>query len=216
MKIHIITIFPEAFESYLNSSIIGRARDKKYFEPVFYRLWDFSHKNFSQVDDKAYGMHGQVLSAQPLSAALEHIFQQLWYTPPVLYMSPRGSLLQQEKVEFYSQQWGEYIIICGHYEWIDERIIEYYDVDMISIGEYVVSSGEIAALVFIDALVRHIPGVLGNKLSLEEESFSQKLNRQKEYPVYTRPEKILWLEVPSVLLSGNHNNIEKWKHAKLT
>ncbi len=216
MKIHIITIFPEAFESYFSSSIVGRAVEKKLFEPVFYKLNDFSDKNFGHVDEKAYGMHGQVLSPEPISKAIEHIFEQVWKKIPVLYMSPSGNLLTQEKTEQYSKDMKEAIIICGHYEGIDQRIIEYYNVECISIGEYVLSSWELAAMVFIDSLIRHIPEVLWNPQSLEEDSFSKKLDRQKEYPVYTRPEKFLWLSVPSVLLSGNHKQIEIWKKDNLS
>ena len=106
---------------------------------------------------------------------------------------------------------NEFLIICGHYEWIDQRIIDKYVDYEISIWEYVLSSWEIAASVFIDSLVRHIPGVLWNKESLEEDSFSEKFNRQKEYPVYTRPEIFNWKEVPKVLLSWNHKKIEEWK-----
>lgn len=216
MKIHIITLFPESFESYMNSSILWRAQDKKLFEVEFYKLSDFSTKNFGHVDDKAYGMHGQVISAEPLSQAIEHIFKKLGKKLPVLYMSPRWKLLQQKLVENYYGTLDEYIIICGHYEWIDQRIIDYYNVECVSIWEYVLSSGELAAMVFIDSIVRHIPEVLWNPESLEEESFSKKLGRQKEYPVYTRPEKILWLEVPEVLRSGDHKKIEIWKQDNLS
>ena len=112
------------------------------------------------MDDKAYGMHGQVISALPLSRAIEHIWEKVGVKIPVYYMSPSGMLLTQKKVEEYYKNLEEFIIICGHYEGIDQRIIEIYDVQEISIGEYVLSSGELAASVFIDALVRHIPGVL--------------------------------------------------------
>lgn len=215
MKFHIITIFPESFDSYFASSILWRAIEKKLFEVKFYKLNDFSSKNFGQVDDKAYGMHGQVISAEPLSIAIEHVFEQVWKKIPVLYMSPSWNLLTQEVTENYAKNIDETIIICGHYEWIDQRIIDHYNVECISIGEYVLSSWELAAMVLIDSIVRHIPAVLWNAQSLEEDSFSKKLGRQKEYPVYTRPDKILWLEVPAVLRGGNHKEIEKWKHDNL-
>ena len=215
MKIHIITIFPESFDSYFASSILWRALEKKLFEIEFYKLNDFSSKNFSQVDDKAYGMHGQVISPEPLSKAIEHIFSQVWEKLPVIYMSPSWDVLTQQKTEQYAQNLEEYIIICGHYEWIDQRIIDHYNVECVSIWEYVLSSWELAAMVFIDSIVRHIPEVLWNPQSLEEDSFSKKLDRQKEYPVYTRPEKILWLEVPEVLRSWNHRKIQDWKNNNL-
>ncbi|USN58068.1 MAG: tRNA (guanosine(37)-N1)-methyltransferase TrmD [Candidatus Peribacteria bacterium] len=217
MKVHIISLFPEAFESYFSSSILGRAIDAGLFQPVFYKLHDFSEKKFGQVDDKAYGMHGQVISPEPLSKAIHHVFQIVGRQIPVVYMTPRGEVLHQSQVEtYYEHLTDDFIIICGHYEGIDERIIEKYVDYSISIGEYVLTSGEIAAQVFLDALVRHIPGVLGNPTSLEEESFSKKLHRQKEYPVYTRPEIFEGMAVPEVLTSGNHAAIECWKQDNLS
>lgn len=215
MKIHIISIFPESFESYFSSSIIWKAREKWLFEICFYKLNDFSEKKFKQVDDKAYWMHWQVISPEPLSKAIEYIFKNVWKKIPVIYMSPSWDLLHQEKIEKYYELLDEFIIICWHYEGIDERIIEIYEVEKISIWEYVLSSWELAALVFIDSLVRHIPWVLGNSLSLEEDSFSHKLDRQKEYPVYTRPEVFMKYKVPKVLLSWNHKKIEEWKNNNL-
>lgn len=217
MKVHIITIFPESFESYFSSSIIGRAREKWLFWIELYKLNDFSHDNNKRVDDKAYGMHGQVLTPQPLWDAIEHIFKKVWNTIPVYYMSPSWELLNQERLEeYYETISSDFIIICGHYEWIDQRIIDKYVDKQISIWEYILTSWELASMVFLDGLVRHIPWVLGNKDSFEEESFSKKLNRQKEYPVYTRPEDFAWQKVPEVLLSGNHAEIEKWKQSNLS
>mgnify|MGYP001942319392 CR=1 FL=1 len=216
IKIHIISIFPEAFESYFSSSIIWRAIKNWLMDPVFYKLGDFSDKKFKHVDDNAYGMHGQVISPEPLSWALEWIFSQLWHRVPVVYLTPGWELLQQEKIEnYYDTLWWEFIIICWHYEWIDQRIIDLYVTHEVSIWEYVLSSWELSAMVFIDSLVRNIPGVLWNKDSLEEDSFSKKFDRQKEYPVYTRPREFMWLEVPEVLFSGNHKKIEEWKKNNL-
>jgi len=215
MKIHIITIFPESFESYFSSSIIWKARDKGLFEIELYKLNDFSTKKFKHVDDRAYWMHWQVISAEPLSKAIDYIFEQSWKKLKVLFMSPSWTLLNQKKVEKFYEELEEFVIICGHYEGIDERIIDLYDVEKISIWEYVLSSWEIAASVFIDSLVRHIPWVLWNKQSLEEDSFSSKFDRQKEYPVYTRPEEFMWKKVPEILLSWNHGKIEKWKQNNL-
>lgn len=188
-----------------------KAREKWLFSLELYKLNDFSDKNFKQVDDKAYGMHGQVLCPEPLSKAIEHIFQTVWKKIPVYYMSPKGKVLTQEDTENYANI-SQCIIICGHYEGIDQRIIDLYVDQEISIGEYVLTSGELAASVLIDSIVRHIPEVLGNPESLQEESFSQKLDRQKEYPVYTRPQEFQGKKVPEILLSGNHKAIEKWKH----
>ncbi|MCD5385180.1 tRNA (guanosine(37)-N1)-methyltransferase TrmD [Candidatus Gracilibacteria bacterium] len=216
MKIHIITIFPESFDSFFSSSIISNAKDKGLFEVELYKLNDFSDNKFKRVDDKAYGMHGQVIKAEPISKAIEFIFNKIGKKIDVINMTPSGNLLNQEKVEnYYKNLSSDFIIICGHYEGIDKRIIDLYVDYNISIGEYVLTSGELSAMVFLDALLRHIPGVLGNKLSLEEDSFSKNLDRKKEYPVYTRPEKFMGKKVPSILLSGNHQEIEKWKKNNL-
>ena len=233
MKFHIITIFTESFESFISTSIIWKWIEKGLFSVKLYKLWDFSTKKFKHVDDKAYWMHGQVISPEPLSEAIEHI-QSIISSPyegevpseewrggwgkwniPIIYMSPSGDLLTQEKVETYynSFAWKELIIICGHYEWIDQRIIDLYVTHSISIWEYVMTSWELASQVLIDSIVRHIPWVIGNKQSLVEESFSQFFDRQKEHPVYTRPQEFKWLNVPEILTSGNHKEIEHWKQA---
>lgn len=211
MKIHIITIFPESFTSYLESSIVWKAKERWLFEINLYKLNDFSDKNFKHVDDKAFWTHGQVISPEPLSKALKYIFEKVWKKIPVIYMSPSWDLLNQEKVEEYSKKLEEFIIICWHYEWIDQRIIDLYVDFEISIWEYILTSWELSSMVFMDSLIRFIPEVLWNPLSLEEESFSKKLFGKKEYPHYTRPRVFEWLDVPEVLLSWNHKDIEKWK-----
>ena len=215
MKFHIITIFPESFTSYFQTSMMKKAQEQWLFSLELYKLNDFSEKNFKHVDDKAYGMHGQVLSPEPLAKAIEHIFEKIGNKVPVYYMSPRGKVLTQQHTEIYAKV-PESIIICGHYEGIDQRIIDIYIDEEISIGAYVLTSWEIAASVFIDSVVRHIPGVLWNPQSLEEESFSQKLGRQKEYPLYTRPREFMGKKVPDILTSGDHKQIEKWKHDNLS
>jgi tRNA (guanine37-N1)-methyltransferase len=217
MIFHILTIFPEAFTSFTQTSMIAKAIWNNLLKIHTYKLCDFSTKNFKHVDNKAYWMHGQVISPEPLSKALKHIKTQCKSPPVTVYMSPSWDLLQQEKVEtLYKQHHkNEIIIICGHYEWIDQRIIDKY-VDLeISIWEYVLTSWELAAQVFIDAFSSHIPKVLWNVQSLEEESFSTFFNRQKEHPVYTRPRVFEWLEVPETLTSGNHKKIELWKHTNI-
>lgn len=217
MKAHIITIFPESFTSYFSCSVIWRAKESGLFTIELYKLNDFSDDKFKRVDSKAYWMHWQVLSPKPLSRSIEYIFEKVWKKIPVIYMSPSWDLITQEKIEkYYTSIWEEFIIICGHYEWIDKRIIDLYVDYEISIWEYVLTSWELAASVFLDAFLRHIPGVLWNGASLEEDSFSKKLGRQKEYPVYTRPEEFMWKKVPDVLLSGNHSKIENWKKNNLS
>jgi len=230
MNFHIITIFPEAFDSFIKTSIIWKAIKNNLFNIELYKLWDFSDKNFKHVDDKAYWMHWQVISPEPLAKAINFIKEKIRNTNkkspiipfhkgdeniniPVIYMSPSWDLLNQEKVENYYKDFKEknIIIICGHYEWIDQRIIDKYVDYEISVWEYILTSWELSASILIDSLVRHIPEVLWNKQSLEEESFSKFFDRQKEHPVYTRPKVFENMKVPKILLSGNHNKIEEWK-----
>lgn len=216
MKIHIITIFPESFTSYFSSSIMKKAIENHLFSIELYKLNDFSNNKTKRVDDKAYGMHGQVISPEPLDKSINFIFEKAWKKIPVIYMSPKWDLLNQEKIEkYYNEIWQEFIIICWHYEWIDQRIIDLYVDFEISIWEYVISSWELASMVFIDSLVRNIPEVLWNSLSLEEDSFSKKFDRKKEYPVYTRPDIFNWLSIPEILKSWNHAEIKKWKKNNL-
>ena len=213
MKFHIITILPEAFDSFVETSMIWKALSNDLFEIDIYKLGDFSTKKFKHVDDKAYWMHGQVISPEPLSKAINQIEDSTDNDTKVIYMSPSWNLLNQESVEYYYSEFvdTDFIIICGHYEWIDQRIIDKYVDYEISIWEYVLTSWELAGQVFIDSLVRHIPWVLGNKQSLEEESFSEFFGRQKEHSVYTRPRIFEEMEVPETLTSWNHQLIEEWK-----
>lgn len=224
MNFHIITIFPEAFDSFIKTSIIWNSINKNLFNIELYKLNDFSDKNFKHVDDKAYWMHWQVISPEPLSKAINFVKNKIKKNTPfsckgeglgvrTIYMSPSWDLLNQEKVEKYYWEFQEkdIIIICGHYEWIDQRIIDKYVDYEISIWEYVLTSGELSAMIFIDSLVRHIPKVLWNPKSLEEDSFSKFFDRKKEHPVYTRPKVFENMEVPKILTSGNHKEIEKWK-----
>lgn len=216
MKIHIITIFPESFNSYINSSIIWRAKEKKLFEIEFYKLNDFSLLPSKRVDDKSYWMHWLIISPEPLDSAINYIFRKVWRNIKVVYMSPSWELLTQQFSEkIFEKLDNEFIIICGHYEWIDKRIIDLYVDYEVSIWEYVISSWELASMVFLDNLFRHIPWVLWNKNSLDEDSFSQKLNRKKEYPQYTKPQVFKWIKVPEILLSGNHKQIQIWKENNL-
>lgn len=212
MKLHIITIFPEAFESYLSTSIAKNAVNKGLLDVKLYKLNNFSYDNQKRVDDKVYWSHGQLIKADILWRAIEYIFSKLEKKIKIVYMSPKWDLLNQEKLEKYSFELDEeFIIICGHYEGIDQRIIDLYEVYEISIGKYVITSWELARQVFIDSLVRLVPGVINSEISHEEESFSKKLNRQKEYPQYTAPQDFMWIWVPDVLISGNHKAIEEWK-----
>jgi len=214
MKFHIITIFPEAFTSFLETSIIGKAREKWLLEVHLYKLNEFAKDTSGHVDDKAFGMHGQVLSPIPLSRAIDSILEA-YPDIPVVYMTPSGNTLKQELCEELSESIDECIIICGHYEWIDQRIIDLYVTHEISLGNYILTGWELPAQILIDSIVRLQDGVLWSSLSHEEESFSHKLGRQKEYPVYTRPQEFRWISVPEVLTSGNHQKIDDWKQNHL-
>ena len=215
MKFHIITIFPEAFTSFLETSIIGKAREKWLLDMQLHKLNEYAKDTSGHVDDKAYGMHGQVLSPIPLSRAIEAIFQNIWKKIPVIFMTPSGQTLGQEMVENFAENSDEYIIICGHYEGIDQRIIELYVDYEISLWDYILTGWELPAQILIDSIVRLKTGVLWNEISCKEESFSEKLERKKEYPVYTRPQEFMGKNVPEILLSGNHSKIELWKKNNL-
>jgi len=183
-------------------------------EVELYKLNEFAKDTSGHVDDKAFWMHGQVLSPIPLSRAIESIFE-ITGKIPVIYMSPSGQLLEQELCEKFSEKLDECIIICGHYEWIDQRIINIYVDYEISIWEYILTGWEIAVQVLIDSLVRLKPDVLWSSISHEEESFSVKLDRQKEYPIYTRPQDFRGHKVPDTLISGDHKKINTWKKDNL-
>ena len=214
MHFHIITLFPESFDSFLKTSIIWKAFSKWLFHATFYDLkWQAGV--FEKVDDKAYGMHGQVMRVDVLWKKIEQIQATIWKKIPLVYFSPRWEKLTQKHLERDFETTQEYILLCGHYEGIDERVVSLYVDKLYSVWDYVLSGWELPAQIYMDALLRLIPWVLGNTKSMEEESFSQKLSWKKEYPLYTRPDVYKWLSVPSVLLSGNHKEIEKWKQENL-
>jgi len=212
MRIDILTLFPGMFEGPLTESILRRAQDDKLIEIYFHDLRDFGQGNYRQIDDKPYGGGaGMVMMAEPLVEAIEKISEESEGTPHRVYLSPRGDRLVQKKVEEVAKkEW--LLLVCGHYEGIDQRVIDGGWIDEeISIGDYVLTGGELPAMVLIDAVARHIPGVLGKEESAEEESFSDSLDGKKEYPHYTRPEEFKGHKVPDVLLSGHHAEIEKWR-----
>lgn len=212
MKIHIITNFTGAFTSYFDSSIMRIAREKGLFEPIFYNLGDFSLQAQHRVDDKPYGGGaGALLEIEPMYRAITSIDPE--NVMKKIYLGPRGERLRQAKIEKLSQELkeSEIIILCGHYEGVDHRVFEMFSFDQYSIGDFVISSGELAAMVFIDAVVRLIPGVVGNDKSLHEESFSEALEGKPEYPQYTRPFDFMGYKVPDVLLSGDPKKIKEWR-----
>ncbi len=214
MNIHILSLFPESIKPYLNSSIMQRAQEKGLFRYIVHNITDWTVRNTRRVDDRPYGgWAGTIITIEPLTRSIRAIFEE-YGSMPILLMSPGGTLLTAEVSEKLATNSENYCIICGHYEWIDARIYELFDIREISIGEYVLSSGELAALVLIDSIVRLVPWVLTPD-SLEEESFSEWLERKKEYPQYSRPEVFEWIQVPAVLLSGDQKKISLWKQQNL-
>jgi tRNA (guanine37-N1)-methyltransferase len=236
MRVDIITLFPGMFEGPLTESILQRARENDLLQIHFHDLRQFGAGKYKQIDDRPYGGGaGMVMMAEPIVKAIESIeskvtgsqvtgymlgvdepatfqpanLQQM--KPHRIYFSPRGERLKQTKVEKLAKKdW--LILLCGHYEGIDQRIIDGGWIDEeISIGDYVLTGGELPAMVLIDAVSRHIPGVLGKEESAQDESFSKSLGRKKEYPHYTRPEVFRDMKVPDILISGNHAKIDEWR-----
>lgn len=208
IRFDVLTLFPEMFHGFLNSSIIKKAHEKGLVETSVINFRDFSTDKHRTVDDTPYGGGGgMVLKPEPLFEAVDHLLKDADTRPPVLLMSPQGQPFTQRKAEELARH-SHLIIICGHYEGYDERIRQYLATDEISIGDYVLTGGELPAMVIIDSVTRLIPGVLGNETSAASDSFSTGL---LEYPQYTRPAEYRGYRVPDVLLSGHHLRIEKWR-----
>ncbi len=211
MKIDILTLFPEVMEATLKSSIIGRAEAKGLLSINCVQIRDFAFNKHRQVDDYPYGGGmGMVMQAEPIFKAYESVTNGLDYKPKTIYMSPQGRTFRQSTAKRLSKE-KHLVILCGHYEGVDQRVLDEI-VDMeISIGDFVLTGGEIAAMAVVDATARMIPGVLSSEISFSEESHFDGL---LEYPQYTRP--AVWHDrpVPEVLQNGNHKLIEKWKREK--
>lgn len=207
-KIQVITLFPEMFEGVLNSSMLWKAQDKKLVEFELINLREFGLGLRKQVDDTPYGGgDGMLLMVEPLFRAINHA-KKSNPKSKVILMTPRGERWAQSSAKSWASNSSSLIIVCGRYEGYDERILSLID-EQISIGDYVLTGGELPAMVMIDSVVRLIPGVLGGEKSAEIESFSD--GETLEYPQYTRPEKFMDMLVPEVLLSGNHAKIAKWR-----
>ncbi len=206
MKFDVLTLFPEMFEP-LKSSIIGKAIEKKLIDINIINIRDFSEDKHKKVDDTPYGGGaGMVMKPDVIDRAYQSIDGK---NAKVIYMSPQGKPLNQEKVEILSKE-THIVLLCGHYEGIDQRILDKIVDEEISIGDYVLTGGEIPAMVLIDSVSRYIDGVL-NQDSIGEESFS---NGLLEYPQYTRPEIFDGKSVPKILLSGHHEKIKQWRKEK--
>jgi len=205
MKIDILTLFPEMFSA-LKTSLIGKATSKKALEINIIDIRDYSKDKHKKCDDYPFGGGvGMLMTPQPIYDAITSIdgYEDAYK----IYMSPKGKTLVQSKVKQLSKK-EHLILLCGHYEGIDERIIELLIDEEISIGDYVLTGGEIPAMAVVDSVARYIPGVLGKLESAEDESFSNDL---LEYPQYTRPQEFMGLKVPEVLVSGNHELVDKWR-----
>lgn len=205
MRIDILTLFPEMMQSVLNTSIIGRAQANNILDINIINIRDYSTNKHKSVDDYPFGGgEGMVMQAQPVFSALKDIDAKGHKT---VYLSPKGQTFNQDKAVKMAKE-DRLILLCGHYEGIDQRIIDYWVTDEISIGDYVLTGGEIPAMVIVDAVARMIPGVLSSEACYENESIYSGL---LEHPHYTRPRVYEELEVPEILLSGNHAKIDEWR-----
>lgn len=209
MIIDIMTLFPEMCEAFLSESIIGRARKKGIIEIKCHQIRDFAYDKHKRVDDTPYGGgKGMLMLAEPIYKCFENICNERGKRPLLIYMSPKGQILNQN-IAKNLKNFDNIAVLCGHYEGIDQRVLDEL-VDMqISIGDYVLTGGEMPALVLVDTVARLVPGVLSENVCFEEESHYDGL---LEYPQYTKPYEWRGKTVPDVLLSGHHANIEKWKH----
>ena len=193
----------------LSTSITGRAMKNNLIQIEAVNIRDFTTEKHGHVDDYPYGGGaGMVMQAEPIYRTWKHITDGLERKPRVVYMTPQGQVFNQGLAEELAKE-EDLIVLCGHYEGVDERILEMIVTDHVSIGDYVLTGGELPAMVMIDCISRLVPGVLNNEVSAEFESFHENL---LEYPQYTRPEEFMGMRVPDILLSGHHANIEKWRH----
>ena len=209
MRIDLITLFPEMCEAVLSESIIGRARNKGLVEICCHQLRDFAFDKHRRVDDSTYGGGmGMLMKAEPIALCFEAICAETGARPHFVYMSPQGKTLRQQRLRELAEATENICILCGHYEGVDQRVLDRYIDEEISIGDYVLTGGEIPAMVFADALCRMVPGVLTNNACFTEESHFGGL---LEYPQYTKPAEWRGMAVPEILLSGHHQNIEKWR-----
>ncbi len=207
MKCEVLTLFPDILTAYLNESILKRARDNKLLDVRLVNIRDFTSDAHRTVDDYPFGGGaGMVFKPEPIFRAMDHLNED-GEARKVILLSPQGGAFDQKKAESFSRETKRLTFICGRYEGIDERVKNLVDED-VSIGDYVMTGGELAALVIIDAVTRLIPGAVGDEQSVVDESFSSGL---LEYPQYTRPREFRGMNVPDVLLSGNHEEIRQWR-----
>lgn len=205
MRIDVLTLFPEMFGPVIGGSILGRAAEKGIIDVRLTDIRDFSNDKHNKADDYPFGGGGgMVMMPDPIFGAMESVGAA---DRKVIYMSPRGKILDAEKIRELSEMDG-FVILCGHYEGVDQRVLDYWDAEEVSIGDYVLTGGELPAMVLIDSVARLLPDVLGNENSALEESVYSGL---LEHPQYTKPREYRGLKVPEVLLNGNHKLIDLWK-----
>jgi len=214
MLFQVVTLFPELFAAWLETSVIGRARAAGIFEVEFLQLRDFADNRWGKVDDAPFGGGaGMVLSPEPVARAVEKA-KERDPAAPVIFFSPGGRRLKQTRVEKLAaaaEKGRGAILLCGRFEGLDQRVRDLLVDEEISLGDFVLAGGELAALAFLEAGLRLLPGVLGNEESAKEESFSAALARKKEFPQFTRPAEWRRKKVPEILLSGNHAEVARWR-----
>lgn len=208
MNFHILTLFPDMVAQGLNTSIIGRAADKGLLTINCINIRDYTLDKHKKVDDYPYGGGaGMVMQAQPVYDAWHSVVERIGYAPRTVYLTPQGSVFSQPQAKKLAQE-KDLILLCGHYEGIDERVLEEIVTDYVSIGDYVLTGGELPAMVMVDAISRMVPGVLTNDESGSTESLEGNL---LEYPQYSRPEEWNGKKVPAILLSGDHAKVDAWR-----
>ena len=208
MNFHVLTLFPEMIEQGMHTSIIGRAIAGGYLSIDAINIRDYAFNKHQKVDDYPYGGGaGMLMQAEPVYLAYESVQKKLGYRPRVVYLTPQGEVFHQTMAKELAKE-KDLVFLCGHYEGIDERVLDEIVTDYVSIGDYVLTGGELPAMVMMDSISRMVPGVLSTQESGETESFAENL---LEYPQYSRPEEWHGQKVPPVLLSGHHANIEAWR-----
>ena len=211
MQFYILTLFPEMIETIMGTSILGRAKDRELISLEAVNIRDFAFNKHRQVDDYPYGGGaGMLMQCEPIHLAFASIEERLSFRPRLLYMTPQGKPFTQEMAKELA--WEDALVfLCGHYEGVDERVLELLHAELVSVGDYVLTGGELPAMVMVDAISRLVDGVLHNGESAREESFE---NHLLEGPQYTRPTMYQGISVPEVLLSGNHSRIKEWQKSQ--
>lgn len=208
MNYHVLTLFPEMIENGMNTSITGRAITKGLLSLEAINIRDFAFNKHQKVDDYPYGGGaGMLMQAEPVYLSYESIAERIGRKPRVIFLTPQGKTFNQDMAKEFALE-EDLVFLCGHYEGIDERVLEEIVTDYVSIGDYVLTGGELPAMVMMDSISRMVPGVLNNQESGETESFSGNL---LEYPQYSRPEEWMGKKVPPILLSGDHKKVDEWR-----